>query len=155
MMFVRLALESDIDAVAEMARLNVEETRPEIGYDDFKCRETFYRYLDTASPTIFVVEHQRQAIAFLLADMYEYRASQGIFVTQEVLFVRPEHRGTRAAVLLMKHFIAWADQLGARECIGGNDNSFNSERTARFLEHFGFERVGFAMRRRATHGRRQ
>lgn len=146
-MFVRLALESDIDAVTEMAKANIEETRPGMEFDEFKCRESFYQYLDTASPTIWVVEDNREIIAFLLADMYEYRAATGLFTTQEVMYVKPAKRGTRASVLLMKTLIAWSQQLGAKEIIGGNDNEFNSERTAKFLEHFGFERVGFAMRR--------
>lgn len=146
-MFVRLAMPEDEDAIVEMAEANITETRPDIGFDELTCRESFLSYLGTASPTIWVVEARREVIAFLLADMYEYRASIGLFTTQEVLFVKPAHRGTRAATLLMKHFVAWSKKLGAKEIIGGNDNSYNSERTAKFLEHFGFERVGFAMRR--------
>ncbi|MGF7008103.1 N-acetyltransferase family protein [Aminobacter sp. BE322] len=153
-MFVRLGLEEDIDAVTEMARMNIEETRPGLTFNEFKCRETYYSYLDNASPTIFVVEDKREVIGFLLAEMYDYRAADGLFTTQEVLFVRPDKRGTRAAVILMKHLVAWSEQLGAKEIIGGNDNEFNSERTAKFLEHFGFERVGFSMRRVTAHGRR-
>jgi L-amino acid N-acyltransferase YncA len=152
--FVRLALEEDIDAVVEMARANIEETRPDLDFDEYKCRETFYRYIDTAEPTIFVVEHKRQVVAMLLASIYGYRAAAGLFTTQEVLFVRPEHRGTRAAVILMKHLISWSAHIGAKEIIGGNDNDFKSERTARFLEHFGFERVGFSMKRVMADGRR-
>ncbi len=146
-MLIRLALESDFDDIVEMARMNIEETCPAIGFDEVICRETCYSYLDRASPTMFVAEHNRQVIGLLVAEMNAYRASTGLFTTQEVLFVRPEHRGTRAAVALMKHLIAWSEQLGAKEIIGGNDNDFQSERTARFLEHFQFERVGFAMRR--------
>lgn len=146
-MLVRLALEEDFPIIVEMARMNIEETRSEIGFDEVQAMETCYSYLDRASPTIFVVEQHREVIGFLLADMYSYRASDGLFTTQEVLYVRPAHRGTRAAVALMKHFIAWSKQLGAKECLGGNDNSFNSDRTARFLEHFQFKRVGHAMRR--------
>lgn len=146
-MFARLALESDIDEVCEMARANIEETCPGTVYDDFTCRETYYSYLDTASPTIFVVEDKREVIGFLLADMYSQRASQGTFVTQEVLYVKPARRGTRAATLLMKQLIAWAETIRASEIIGGNDNDFNSDRTAKFLEHFGFRRVGYAMRK--------
>ncbi len=146
-MFVRLALEPDFDAIVEMAAENMASTRPTLEFDEFKCRETCYSYLDKASPTIWVVEHKREIIAFLLAEMYEYRAATGLFTTQEVLYVKPAHRGTRASVLLMKTLIAWSAQLGAKEIIGGNDNEFNSERTAKFLEHFGFKRVGFAMRR--------
>jgi len=145
-MFVRLAMPEDVDIVTEMARENIEETRPDMQFNEAKCRATYQRYLDTASPTIWVVEHKRMPIAFLLADMYEYEAADGFFTVQRVLFCRHAHRGTRAAVLLMKILIAWSQRLGAREIIGGNDNDFNSERTAKFLGHFGFERVGFAMR---------
>lgn len=147
-MLVRLALESDIDAVCDLARANMEETRSDLVFDDYVCRETFYRYLDTADPTIFVVEQRGEVIAFMLASIYSYRAASGLFTVQEVLFVRPDRRGTRAAALLMKNLIAWSRQLGAREIIGGNDNSFQSERTARFLGHFGFEQVGYSMRRK-------
>jgi len=146
-MLVRLALEADFDAIVEMARLNIEETRSDLVWDEYRCRETLYRYLDNASPTIFVVEDKREVIGFLLADMYNYHAAEGLFVSQEVLFVRPARRGTRAATLLMKHLIVWAQSLGAKELIGGNDNDFNSDRTAKFLEHFGFRRVGYAMRK--------
>ena len=145
-MFVRLSMPYDEDAVVEMARMDIEETRPDMSFNEAKCRATFQRSLKTADPTIWVVEEKRVAIAFLLAGMYEYEAADGFFTVQRVLFVRRGHRGSRAAVLLMKTFIAWSRRLGAREIIGGNDNEFNSERTAKFLEHFGFERVGFSLR---------
>ena len=146
-MFVRLAMPEDEDAIVEMARENMTSTCPEMTFDEYKCRATIHRYLDTASPTFWVVEHKREAIAFLEGDMYEYEAAEGFFTVQKVLYVAPAHRGTRAALLLMKNFVAWSQRLGAKAIIGGNDNSFKSERTAKFLEHFGFEKVGFAMRR--------
>lgn len=145
-MFVRLAMPYDMDAVVDMARANIEETRPDMHFDRFKAEATFLQYLDTASPTVWVVEHERRAIAFLLADMYEYRAATGLFTIQEVLFVDRDHRGSRAALLLMRELIAWSKRLGASEIIGGNDNNFNSDRTAKFLGHFGFEKVGYSMR---------
>lgn len=145
-MFVRLAMPYDMNAVVDMARQNIAETRPDMEFDRVKGEATFLRYLDTASPTIWVVERQREAIAFLLADMYDYEAAKGFFTVQRVLFVRREHRGSRAAPLLMKELIAWSKRLGASEIIGGNDNDFNSDRTAKFLGHFGFEKVGYSMR---------
>lgn len=154
-MFVRLALESDFDDIVDMARINITDTRPQLDFDEAICRATLQGYIDRASPTVFVCEDRRKVVGFLLADFYAYRAASGLFTTQEVLFVRPEHRGTRAAVLMMKHLIAWSERLGAKEIIGGNDNEFNSERTAKFLEHFGFERVGFAMRLAMANGRQQ
>lgn len=146
-MHVRLALEQDFPAIVEMARINTEQTRPTLTFSKEKCWRTLYSYLTTASPTVFVVDGEDGVVAFLVADMYEYRAAEGIFTSQEVLFVRPDRRGTRAAALLMKQLVAWSQMLGAKEIVGGVDNEFQSERTAKFLEHFGFKRVGFAMRR--------
>lgn len=145
-MFVRLALDTDEDVVVEMARANIEETRPDMEFDRHKAEMSFFRYLDTADPTIWVVERERNVIAFLMAAMYEYRAAKGFYTIQEVLFVDRDHRGSRAALLLMREFIAWSKRLGANEIIGGNDNNFNSDRTAKFLGHFGFEKVGYSMR---------
>lgn len=130
-----------------MTRMNIRETRPDLGFDEDVARETYRNYLQHASPTIFVAEKCGEIVGYLIAEMYSYRVSTGLFTTQEVLFVKPAHRGTRAAAMLMKQLIVWSRELGAKEIIGGNDNSFRSDRTARFLEHFGFERVGIAMRR--------
>lgn len=146
-MFVRLALESDFPAIVEMARLNIEETRPDMAFDEYTAYQTCYGYLDKAEPTIFVAEDKREIVGFTLSSINAYRAATGLFTTQEVLFVRSEKRGSRAAILLMKNLISWSRTVGAKEIIGGNDNQFQSDRTAAFLEHFGFQKVGHAMKR--------
>ncbi len=153
-MFARLALEEDFDEIVEMSRMNAAETRASLAFNEDKCRQTLYNYTDSASPTVWVCEDKRKIAGFFVGEMHDYRAFDGLFTTQEVMFVKPAYRGTRAAVLLMKNFIAWSEMLGALECIGGNDNEFNSERTAKFLEHFGFKKVGYAMRRVMADGRR-
>lgn len=147
MIRVRLATADDEDDIVAMARTNMEQTRPTLTFNEARCRQTVRNYLEFANPTIFVADADGELIGMLVCNFYEYHAANGLWVTQEVLFVRPDKRGTRAAALLMKELIAWSQMLGASEIVGGNDNEFNSERTARFLEHFGFKRVGFAMRR--------
>lgn len=146
-MFVRLAIESDFDAIIAMARINAAESRPTLTFNEQRVRAVLQRYIDKANPTFFVVEDRRDVIAFLQAGIYEFEAFDGQYTSQKVLFVRPDKRGTRASVLLMKQLVAWSEMLGVKEIVGGNDNGFNSERTARFLEHFGFTRVGFNVRR--------
>jgi L-amino acid N-acyltransferase YncA len=146
-MLVRLALERDFDEIVEMARINMETTRPTLTFNEGRCRKTLANYLAFASPTVWAAEKDGGLYGFLVADFFEHQAADGLYVAQEVLFVRPDRRGTRAAAALMKELITWSRMLGANEIIGGNDNEFQSDRTARFLEHFGFERVGFHMRR--------
>ncbi len=145
-MFARLADVGDFDAIVEMARDNAR-TVPHLEFSEERVQATLARYIETANPTIWVVEDHRKAVGFLQAYWWGYDAFAGIFTVQQVIYVQPDKRGTRASVLLMRELVAWSKRLGAKEIIGGNDNEFNSERTAKFLEHFGFRRVGFAMRK--------
>ena len=101
---------------------------------------------------MFVAEHQRKVVGLLVATINSYRHADGLYTTSEVIFVHPAFHGSRAAVLLVKELIRWSEMLGAIEITGGNDNSYKSERTAKFLEHFGFEQVGFFMRRMIKNG---
>jgi GNAT superfamily N-acetyltransferase len=152
-MLVRLALETEEDAYVELARQAVDESARHVGFNPGRVRATFHSYLDTAHPTIFVVEQNRELIGFMNATISEYTFADGIFTTQEVMFIRPDKRGTRAAASLVRHFTAWSDRLGAVENTGGNDNALFTEQTARLLEKNGFERVGLFMRRRGVgHG---
>lgn len=144
---VRLALESDLAVGVELAQAVATETRPDRTFNEERLRKTFDSYLRRASPTIWVAEHEDEIVGFLVAEFYEHRAFDGLFTTQEVMFVKPGYRGTRAAALLICQLIDWSRMLGATEILGGNDNAFQSDRTARFLEKFGFRRVGYAMRR--------
>jgi GNAT superfamily N-acetyltransferase len=143
-MLVRLALPEDVEDIVEMSEMNSITSK--VVFDPMRVRETFSRYLHSAHPTFFVCEgEERKLVGFLEATINDYDYRSGIFVCQKVLFVSPANRGTRAAVYLTKHLIEWAKLLGAVEIVGGNDNGYQSERTARFLEHFGFRRVGYAM----------
>jgi GNAT superfamily N-acetyltransferase len=144
LMLVRLALESEVEDIVRMGEQNCVISK--LKFDPDRVRETFRCYLDTANPTFFVCEGEgRKPVGFLEATINDYDYRDGIFVCQKVLFVAPENRGTRAAVYLTKHLIAWARLLDAVEIVGGNDNGYQSERTAKFLEHFGFRKVGYAM----------
>lgn len=152
MMFTRLACDYEEDVFVELSRMAVLESASHVGFSADKVRETFRKYLDTANPTIFFVEERRDVLGFLMATMSGYRFADGFYTTQEVMFVRPDKRGSRAAVLLVKQFVTWSDKLGALENTGGNDNGLFTERTARLLESQGFERVGLFMRRVKENG---
>lgn len=146
-MFVRLALDDEEDTFVALSKMAVEESARHVGFEEDRVRETFRKYLDTANPTIFFVDDRHDIVGFLLATMSQYRFASSLFTTQEVLFVRPDKRGTRAAALLVGELVRWSERLGAVEITGGNDNGLLTEKTARLLEHFGFERVGIFLRR--------
>lgn len=146
-MIVRLAREYDEDTLVAMARMCAAEGMPHIEFVEKRVRETFRRYLKTANPTFFFAEQDGKIAGFLQAAICGYDFADGIYTAQDVLFVRPDKRGSRAAALLIREFVLWSDQLGALENRGGNDNGLTSRRTARFLSKFGFAEVGYFVRR--------
>lgn len=141
-MFVRLAMDYDEAAFLQMAVANLEETLPGEPYNIGRLSATFRNGITRAQPTIFVVEQQRKVVGFAMAYICAFDYRDGHYITQRVIYVSPEHRGTRASVLLVRELVRWGQLIGAAKIDGGNDNSFNSDRTAAFLEHFGFKRVG-------------
>jgi L-amino acid N-acyltransferase YncA len=144
-MLIRLALESDFDTVVEFGRENAASTKPHTGFDEPTMRATLQQYIDKADPVVFVAEQKRQVIGAMLASISSYRHTTGHQVLCEVLYVHPAHRGSRAAIRLVKHVIDWGRQIGAREVIGGVDNGFQPDRTMKFYEHLGFKNVGYSM----------
>lgn len=147
-MLVRLALETDEDACVDLARMQTVETLPHIPFDEPTARRTFDSYLKSASPTILVCEaNDRKIAGFLVAYMTPYAFATGHFCNQEVIYVRPEYRGTRAAARLIRSFNEWADRTNPREVFAGVANGIKVERTTRFLELFGFAPVGASLRR--------
>lgn len=144
---VRLAEHHDYEAVRDLSQMNHAESCPHLEWSEDRARASFFgAYMDRQECLVFVVEDAGQVVGFLLATWGQYRTFAGLFTCQEVMFVRPDKRGTRAAALLMKKLVEWSREMGAIEVLGGNDNGIMSEQTARFLSRFGFRKYGYAMR---------
>lgn len=146
-MIVRLARPYEDDILVNLARMCATEGVPHIKFSEKRVREVFQSYLEKARPTFFFAEDNGRIVGFLQAAICGYDFADGIYTAQDVLFVHPDKRGSRAASLLIAEFVSWSDRLGALENRGGNDNGLTSERTARFLNRFGFETVGYFVRR--------
>jgi hypothetical protein len=108
MQIVRLPLDRNEDAYVELARQAVEESAREVGFNPTACARPSTATSTARHPTIFVVEQNRELVGFMNATISEYTFADGIFTTQEVMFIRPDKRGTRAAASLVRHFTAGA-----------------------------------------------
>lgn len=152
-MFARLRMPEDEDAVIELARAQVAETVSHLGFDDAIARSTFHLAMTTANPTIFVVEENRVVVGFLMALINPYAFTTGFFTSQEVIYVRPDRRRTRASALLVEMFNDWSDRLGPKEVFAGVANGLQVANTTRFFKRFGFDVVGTYLRRIVPNGK--
>ena len=146
-MLARLALEDDRHAVVELGRCMAVEQTPHLTFDVGRAGATFDAYLTGANPTIFVLEEAREVVGFLAAQIMDYPACAGFFVSQELFYVRPDKRGTRAAASLFTEFNRWADSLNPEEVFAGIATGHRPEVAARWMRRFGFESTGQHMRR--------
>jgi len=60
-------------------------------------------------------------------------------------FVRPEYRASRAGIALLRRFIKWAEDAGAKRINMGNSAGMDDERYVKLLSRYGFARAGSLM----------
>ena len=73
-------------------------------------------------------------------------ARHGIPLTKiafdDVMYVKPEFRKTRAAYVLIQTFIGWAAAMGVNRIQCGTTTGVESRACIRLYEHFGFTQYG-------------
>lgn len=146
-MFVRLAVEKDREPLRELAKAHVAEITPHLEWSDERADATFTKCITECNPTMFVAEHRGEIIGYVGAVVADYGYTSGFCVKLDVIYVRPDKRGSRAAALLLTQFNKWADSLGPDEIICCMSNPDVSERTLRFVQRFGFKPEGLALQR--------
>ncbi len=152
-MLARLALESDEDALVKLARQQTAETLPHLysRFNEERARATFKRYLDGGNPVFWVAEKNREVVGFLMAMYYDYGMIDGQFTGQEVVYVRPDHRGSRASARLFDLYDAWTDRLKAPEAFTGVANGRKIEKYAKMMSRRGYDLVGMTFRKITGH----
>lgn len=83
-----------------------------------------------------------KAIGMITGSITPYVFSRGSVASDFAWFVLPEHRGSRAAIKLLKAFKSWATEKGALQLYMGVTTNVSANRTGDLLQRFGFEHVG-------------
>lgn len=151
--FCRLAAEADRAGIIELAQMHPAEVTPWLTFDVDRCNATISRgLLGTPYLTIFVAEDADGLVGYLVASRTDYAACTGFYIQQDLFFVRPDKRGTRAAAKLFAGFVRWAERLKPEEIFAGASWGRRSAAAARWFQRFGFEPAGQQLLRRRVGG---
>ena len=93
------------------------------------------------SGTMFVVDDGSQIVGMMAGCKRDPWFSQEQYASEELLYVSPEYRGTRAAYLLLKAFMGWAESEGVSHIRAGVSTG-TGDSAERLYEHFGMKRMG-------------
>lgn len=146
-MLARYAMESDFEALYQMACDMGDEFKPDLPHDRAKFREAFDLFRTKGNPGFFVAEHKRKVIGGLICSLTNYYICDGAFASQEVIYVKPAYRGTMAAVRLIQRYLEWAERLGAREAYMGLSTAYRVKAFGKLVGRFGFVEVGASYRK--------
>jgi len=91
-----------------------------------------------------------EPVGMIAGSISPYFFSQGSLASDFVWFVKPEFRGSRTAIKLLKMFQSWSKDHGATELYMGVTTNVSAGRTGDMLQRMGFAHVGGNNRVRLT-----
>lgn len=93
----------------------------------------------------FVAELDGQRIGMIAGAVTEHFFTEDKFATDFVVYVKPEHRGSSAAVRLIKAFEEWATEQGVKEICLGVSTEVDPERTVCLYERLGYRMSSYSL----------
>ena len=152
-MIIRDAVIDDLETLILLCSKMHEESIEPYPLINRECMENYINMV-VSNPDVFLISfaEDKSPIGMITAVAGPYSFSPSIRASSELLFVLPEHRGSRAAVKLVQRFKEWSDNIGAMNSSFGISTGVSPERTGRFFEHMGFRPIGMMYRRDNVYG---
>lgn len=91
---------------------------------------------------LIVKDEEGKILGGFMGGLIEEWQSDSLMAFDYCLFVRPEHRGSRVAYMLIKAFIEWAKEQGANYIQCGTATGIDTEKTINFYTKMGFSHTG-------------
>lgn len=140
-MIVREATYADIPHALAIGALNHAESiwrdRP---FDPEKLEQTAQQAIDDPDWLALVATLDGgQVVGYMAAFLTEFFFNREKQACDLLVFVSPSHRGSRAAIQMIRAYKAWAKSKGAKEAVLGLRIGSSIERTGRFYRKLGFQ----------------
>lgn len=142
-MKVRVAEHDDVDALVQFGEWLSNESpsysRREYSSGAAACH--FHNMIESKG-VIFVVELCGQIVGGIAGSTSKNWFNDDLIAFEQVLYVEPEYRATRASILLIDAFIEWAKSMQATRIQVGTTTGIQTKGCLRLYEHFGFREYG-------------
>lgn len=114
-------------------------------YDELMVRVSLGALLNNTTrhyENLFICYLDDRAVGFLLASIGCSLYADTKVAHEDLLYVTPRARGTRAFLLLHDTYEQWARDEGACAALTGSNNIRSSEKTAKLLDKLGYRQIG-------------
>jgi hypothetical protein len=144
-LYAHIMTQADIPATMDLCRsMHAESAYSFLAFDDHKVTTMINRYLSDNAVYFACLASRRDGkkVGILAGYLGTYMFCNAKLAIDQIFFVLPEFRGSRAALVLQREFRAWAIRQGARELSIGISTGVDVERTGRFLKRLGMTEMG-------------
>ena len=138
----RMPRADEVDLMVEMGRaMHAESSHSPLTYDSEKVRDFVNRMLD-ADQYVRLYESEGKVVGLMLGVVMPAWFSEDLCAYDFALYVNPEKRGGRAAVVLVRDFMRWAKGMGAKQIRPDVSTGDVGKAGSRLYRMLGFEEVG-------------
>lgn len=143
-MRVRDATLDDVPALLALGqRMHAESPRfRQIEFDSPRLQMTLEQVLAADGGFLMVGVHDDTIAGVMVGLATQHWCSTDIVASELALYVEPEFRGSLLAARLIRRYITWARNLGAKLVVAGISTGVHTEETARLYEAVGMRRFG-------------
>jgi hypothetical protein len=139
------ATPADIGEILELGQqMHAESAFRHFDFDIPKCAMLFHTCL-TNPDTHFIrvaVSPTNEIVGLLIGFISEHYFGRDLIASDYLWYVTPEHRGSKAALALLRDFQKWAEDRNAAEVHMGISTGVHAEKTGALLERLGYDLVG-------------
>jgi GNAT superfamily N-acetyltransferase len=134
--------ENDIPALVAMGRIaHTESSYKSMEYSENRCTDLGYLTLDNPDALLcLVAEKDNEIIGFCMAAIEAAYFSDEKTASDLMFYVLPEHRGSWAFLMLVRAYVQWTKDKGAKLIFLGN--TFGDETIDALYLKLGFQRMG-------------
>ena len=112
---------------------------------DIKALEENLRTIIDGVGAVFVAEKGEQIVGGIVCLTTKDWFNNQVIAFEQVFYVLPEYRATRAPLMLIDAFINWARHMGASRVQSGTTTGISTKGCVRLYEHFGFIQHGILL----------
>lgn len=145
-----LLTDEHVNDIVAMGKVFVAEKGPHLQYDEEEVKATCRQVLgdmDREYLNIFLVYRDHEPLGFIYASCGKYLFNKQRYAQQELLYIRPAYRHTRAFLKLIRAFEEWARLRSSVEIWMG---SAHNKTLGNILPRIGYPEVGTYHKKRTV-----
>lgn len=144
-MIIKKATIDDMKDIIAMARaFHQESVARKYTLTDARIKELTALIISTGLGILAVKEGE--PIGMMGAMLQKNVFFDELMAGDYLIYVKPEHRGTEAAQLMVDYYIHWAKSYGAKSIGIDIESGINDERALNFYNKMGFITTGYHMK---------